>query len=227
MTTGGETICARVFDRMIEHGDLGGEAALLDHAGSCMTCFRTLSELRDASRLKEILRAAPPAQPPGGDPFWADLAARVVDATLRPALPAVVPPVAPVARRTRRRITGGIGVAILAAAAAWVVAVRHPVGPSGVTLIPTGPAASMGVTLSAITSPLASDDASEAFDVGELDGAVLQRLADHLRRKPHPATYVASDDADVDEEVPLNDVLAELDGPALLRVERVLSGTSL
>jgi hypothetical protein len=187
-----------------------------------MTCFRALSELRDAPRLKEILRAAPPAQPPAGDPFWDDLAARVAAAADRPAASSGVEPVQAVARRPRRRIAGGLGVAgvaFLAAAAAWVVAVRRPTVPS--------PVAPQAVTLSAIASPAAADDASEAFDVGELDRATLERLANHLRRNQHLATYTAGDEADVEEEVELHDELAELDAPALLRVERSLARTAL
>jgi hypothetical protein len=216
-----DTLCARVFDRMVEHGDLGGDAVLLDHAGSCMTCFRALCELRDAPRLKQILRAAPPAQLPASDPFWDDLAARVADAAVRPAPLPVAGPVSAVARRARRRITGAIGLAILAAAAAWVVVVR----PQPVTSAAAPQVAA--VTLSAIASPLATDDASEAFDVGELDGAVLLRIANHLRRNLHPAMYAASDEADVEEEAQLNDELAELDAPALLRVQRSLARTAL
>ncbi len=220
MTGAADTLCARVFDRMVEHGDLGGDALLLDHAGSCMTCFRALTELRDAPRLKEILRAAPPAQPPAGAPFWDELAARVADAGVARSLGAGGSP-ALAARRPRRRLTGGIGVALLAAAAAWVVMVRRPPAPSA-SAPGTG-----ALTLSAIASPLATDDASEGFDVGELDGAVLERIAARLREKHHPATYAAGDEADFEEEAQLNDELAELDAPALLRVERSLARTAL
>jgi hypothetical protein len=223
MTADAESLCARVFDRMVERGDLGGDTLLLGHAGSCMTCFRALAELRDAPRLKEILRAAPPAQPRAGDPFWDALAARVIDAGLAPDLgpPAAGGSIALAAPPPRRRFRRAIGVALFAAAAAVVVMARRPPVPSTSA---SGPGA---LTLSAIASPLATDDASEGFDVGELDGVVLERLADRLRKKQYPTTYAAGDEADFEEEAQLNDELAELDAPALLRVQRSLARTAL
>jgi hypothetical protein len=217
--TADDTLCARVFDRMVEAGDLGGDATLLAHAGSCMACFRVLGELRDAARLQEILRASPPAQPPVGDPLWDELAARVTAAVGAERTSARV---APARSHTRRRITGSVGVALLAAAAAWVLAIR-PVRHQDQAPVP----APAGATLSAVASPVGADDASEAFDVGELDGVVLKRLADRLRDKHLLATYVAEDEADVEEDVQLNDELNELDGPALLRLQRSLSRTAL
>jgi hypothetical protein len=220
MTGPGDGPCARVFDRMVERGDLGGDAALAEHARSCMSCFRALAELKDVPRLKEILRASPPAgQPAAGDPFWDQLAARVSGAmvagpTSRPA--------GRVGRRVGRRVAGGIGLALMVAAAAWVVAIRRPSTPNPGALVTTT------MSLAPIANPLASDDASEVLEVGELDGKLLERLADRLRSKHHLATFAAGDDgADGDEDLQLNDELAELDVPALLRIERSLARTAL
>jgi hypothetical protein len=221
MTASDDTLCAQVFDRMVEAGDLGGDATLLAHAGSCMACFRVLGELRDAARLKEILRASPPAQPPVGDPLWDELASRVTAAVRSEATSVRGPrPAKGTTSRMRRRITGGVGVAFLAAAAAWLWAIRP------VTYQDRLPAAA-SVTLSAVASPLGADDASEAFDVGELDGTVLKRLADRLRDKHLLASYGTGEEADVEEDVQLNDELAELDGPALLRLQRSMARTAL
>lgn len=215
-------LCARVFDRMVEHGDLGADAALSEHARSCMSCFRALSELRDVPRLKEILRAAPLAgQPASGDPFWDQLAARV-SVAMAPAAGSAPRQAASAntGRRVRRQVAGGIGLAMMAAAATWVVAVHRQSSPV--------PAVATTMSLAAIANPLASDDVSEALEVGELDGRLLERLADRLRNKHHLATFVAGDDgADVDEDLQLNDELAELDAPALLRIERSLARTAL
>ena len=124
MTASDDTLCAQVFDRMVEAGDLGGDATLLAHAGSCMACFRVLGELRDAARLKEILRASPPAQPPVGDPLWDELASRVTAAVRSEATSVRGPrPAKGTTSRMRRRITGGVGVAFLAAAAALRAAI--------------------------------------------------------------------------------------------------------
>ena len=170
MTISDETLCAQVFDRMVEAGDLGGDATLLAHAGSCMACFRVLGELRDAARLKEILRASPPAQPPAGDPLWDSLVARRPFAPKTPAAGGLGCAGEGTTARMRRD-HGGVGVTLLAAAAAWGVLACAPAA---------RPKAGRGVghgardVVGGRESP-AADDASEAFDVGELDGAVLKR----------------------------------------------------
>jgi hypothetical protein len=217
-----DPLCARVFDRMVEAGDLGGDAGLLAHAGSCMACFRTLTELRDAARLKEILGAAPPAQPPAGDPLWDQLAAQITAAVRSDTVAVRRSPATSPAHRRRRWVPGSLGIALLAGAAAWVLAVR----PARQGPAPAAPAAAP-VTLSAVTSPLGADDASAALDVSELDGAVLRRLADRLREKPLLATYVVGEEADVEEDAQLSDEVAGLDGPALLRLQRSLARTAL
>ena len=50
---------------------------------------------------------------------------------------------------------------------------------------------------------------------------MLKRLADRLRDKQLLASYTAGEEADAEEDVQLNDELAELDGPALLRVRAI------
>ena len=75
-------ICRQVWDRAVESssgGDVMEDAALAAHVGSCMTCFRTLAELRDAPRVAAALRADAPAVPVS-DRFWDDLAARTTAA---------------------------------------------------------------------------------------------------------------------------------------------------
>ena len=39
-------LCARVLDRLVEGDDLSGDPLLAEHLGSCVTCFRALTELR-------------------------------------------------------------------------------------------------------------------------------------------------------------------------------------
>ena len=68
-------ICGQVRDRAVEGRDVMEDAALAAHVGSCVTCFRTLAELRDAARLAAALRADAPAVSVS-DRFWDDLAAR-------------------------------------------------------------------------------------------------------------------------------------------------------
>ena len=74
------SLCARVLDRLVEGDDLSGDRLLAEHLGSCVTCFRALTELRDAPRMAEALRAEAPVLPHPNDRFWDDLAARTTAA---------------------------------------------------------------------------------------------------------------------------------------------------
>ena len=131
-------ICRQVWDRAVEAKaghDVMDDPALAAHVGSCVTCFRTLAELRDAPRLAAALQADAPA-PAMSERFWDDLAARTTDAAA-----------AALRASTRRRVgrLGGIGAAMVAAAAAWVLVARHaPVGshvaaPAGATQLAAAP----------------------------------------------------------------------------------------
>ena len=73
-------LCSQVLDRLVEGDDLSGDRHLSEHLGSCVTCFRALTELRDAPRLAEALRADAPVVPALNDRFWDDLAARTTAA---------------------------------------------------------------------------------------------------------------------------------------------------
>jgi hypothetical protein len=231
------TLCARVLDRLVEGGDLGGEATLAEHLGSCMTCFRALTELRDAPRLAEALRADGPVVPGPDDRFWDELATRTT-AAAETALRGVEAPKAsaPSSVRERARRSSGARVRIIsvaatlaAAAAGFVLVARHPaplqsapaVGSLGSALL----AASVRTPAHAVGSLADDETTSEEADVSELDAGALRRLLDRMR--PHaPAALTASsgngagDAADLlgDDEAPVNEELASLDGDELRRV---------
>ncbi|HEY4392894.1 MAG TPA: hypothetical protein VGP64_02480, partial [Polyangia bacterium] len=111
-------LCARVLDRLVEgqeqgheigrQVDDGGDPVLAEHLGSCVTCFRAMTELRDAPRVAEALRVETPALPRAADPFWEELAARTTDA-VEAALDAAVAPkrTAPATREARARRSVG------------------------------------------------------------------------------------------------------------------------
>src|ERR1700690_459197 len=73
-------LCARVFERLIDEGGVGADRVLAEPLGSCVTCFRTLTELRDAPRVADALREASSAQPAPSERFWEDLAVRTTAA---------------------------------------------------------------------------------------------------------------------------------------------------
>jgi hypothetical protein len=211
-------VCRQVWDGAVEGRDVMGDAALAAHVGSCMTCFRTLAELRDAPRVAAALRADAPT-PPVSDRFWDDLAARTTAAAAGA--------LADSKRRPIWRMTG-VAAIVVAAAAAWVLfAGRAPVGSSA--------GAPGSVASTAGGEEEETGDEGAATDIQDLDEPALQRLLARLRAQA-PANVNAlavvgdaleASDVVFDEEGQLNDELAELDGPALLRVERSLAGTSL
>ena len=224
-----DPLCARVFDRLAEGSDVAGEPELAAHVGSCMTCFRVMSELRDAPRLAAILRADPPPLPQSAR-FWDDLAARTVQAA--EGAIANGSSDARAARRPRwgRRFGapafGFAGAALAAAAAAVLFVARRPAPPPL--------ADGSGSPAAVLARSLSDDEAGDVTDVTDLDGAALRRLVERLRAgAPGKLTAPAAGDpaeaaevlADDDERV--NDMLVDLDGPALLRLERSLARPSL
>jgi hypothetical protein len=227
-------ICARVFEVLVdgtgdaelrprEDGD-GTTPEIAAHLGSCMRCFRVMTELRDASRLATAVRAAAPVLPED-DGFWEALARRTLDATaasmdgrveaVSTAMPAPAP--IPALDGRRRRRLGAAAVAAVSALAAAVLLVPSVRAPRP----HLAPRATAGQASSAIP---AGDEPWAAADVSELDGAALRRLLDRLgARAPQPLAHSSTDVADapdVDDDTRVNDELAELDGPALLRVAR-------
>jgi hypothetical protein len=220
------SICTRVFDRLAEGGDLGGEPELGEHLGSCMTCFRVMTELRDAPRLAAILRADP-APMPKSERFWDELAARTLQAA------EVANGVTAAARtgdsrpgRRYRARAAVLATAVAAAAGFLLVSRRSP---------PLPPvAASRASDTAVLARSLTDDEVGDVTDVTDLDGAALRRLVDRLRAAaPGKLTAPVGGDpteaadlvADDDERV--NDALVDLDGAALLRIERSLARPSL
>jgi hypothetical protein len=205
-------ICRQVWDHAVEGRDVMGDAGLAAHVGSCVTCFRVLAELRDAPRLAAALRADAEA-PAVPDRFWDDLAVRTSAAAARE-----------MASGKRRGLRiGGFVAVVAAAAAAWVL-----VGGRAPGLVATTPPG-------AVTTAVAEEDEAgeETVDVADLDESALRRLLDRLRaRAPvnlHAFAAVSDDASDpsFDDDGQINDELAELDGPALLRIERSLAGAAL
>ena len=242
------SLCGRVLDRLVEGDDLSGDRLLAEHLGSCVTCFRALTELRDTPRLAEAMRAEAPAAPPPNDRFWDELAARTTaaaqselrrlqeapgpDETLAPA------PVNSLQdARARRSLVArarliSAAATLAAAAAGFMLVARGPLrSPSA---IPAGPATLATATRSQTTAPAvrtAADEAAadEEADVAELDAGALRRLLERLRpgapaALTAPAGGAAGESADVagDDEGRVNEELADLDGDELRRVARSL-----
>ena len=176
-------LCAQVLDRLVEGDDLGGDRLLAEHLGSCVTCFRALTELRDAPRMAEALRAGAPVLPRPDDPFWDDLATRTTAAAqieLQRALQAASPgaETAGMTRRTswwaRSRRSSGARVRVIsvaatlaAAAAGFLLVARGPLRSS--SGVPATPAGLVSAARSGTTAPAARTVADEATTDEEAD----------------------------------------------------------
>jgi len=209
-------ICRQVWERAVEGRDVSDDPTLVAHVGSCVTCFRTLAEMRDVPRLAAALREGAPAADVS-DRFWDNLAAQTTAAAA-----------AELRRPVRRRGARVVSFVAVAAAAAALVLVsgRAPIGPRGVA------PRTVATATAGPEDEVASDD---AVDVADLDESALRRLLDRLRaRAPGKVAALAAvgdarDASDLasDDEGQMNEELAELDGPALLRIERSLAGPAL
>lgn len=211
------SLCARVFDRLVEGDDLSGDRLLAEHLRSCVTCFRALTELRDAPRMAEALRAEAPILSHPNDRFWDDLAARTTvaaraelqrahgawhdGATPEMTAPTSVGPSVSRSVQTRSRRSSGARVRIIsvaatlaAAAAGFLLVARGPLhSPSAV---PAAPTTLLSVPRSRGTAPAARSSlgeptADEETDVAELDVGALHRLLDRLRPSA-PAALTAT-----------------------------------
>jgi hypothetical protein len=234
--------CARVFELLVDEGDVGADRVLAEHLGSCVTCFRTLTELRDAPRVAEALRdAASATRPPApSDRFWEDLAARTTQAaaaTLYGSRPVGPEPIDGRGGRGRWRwsVPARARVAVfataLAAAAVFALVARRP--PATLSTGEPAVRAASGVVASVARSVADDETGDEAADVANLDGTALRRLLDRLStRAPAVLTSIGASDANEasdllgDDDRRVNDEVADLDGTALRRVASSLGGSS-
>ncbi len=124
-------ICQAVEDRLLEGEKLTGHPELVEHVGSCLECFRTLSELRELPRIAEVMRAGAAELAEENDPgaaFWRALPNRVADEVLGAQRP---PETAAAPRPARRWWAPAVvmSAGLSAAVAMLVVTLHRPVVP--------------------------------------------------------------------------------------------------
>jgi hypothetical protein len=219
-------LCARVFDRLVESGDVVGDAELETHLGSCMACYRTLTELRDVPRLAAMMRAGASAERQEDSRFWTEAADHTTDAVMaafRAGSPASLR-----ARRVWARVAVATTLVAAAAMVAIVVGRPQPLSPATVAGSTSGSSVVESARLAA------DEDPSEDSDVADLDTTSLQRLIDRLRAgAPDQLAALAETESGdgmdglVEDDAELSDELVELDQAALVRVQRSLSGSAL
>lgn len=215
--------CGEVFERLVSSAGEAEEPrqdpALAAHLGSCMSCFRVLTEMRDAPRIATLLRdeGPAPAMPAADDPFWAELAARTTTAAAAARSGEERPiPLRREKRRPGRLAAFALGAA-MAAAAAWVAVVHGPLDRRGAVGSAGGGGEVAGV----------ADEIEDAEDVDDLDVDALRRLLDRLEAAPSlEVTALVEGDSDLffDDDDQLGDELADLDRPELLRIESSFEG---
>ena len=212
-------LCQRVWDRLVQGADVSGDAELGEHLRSCMACYRALSELRDAPRIAAMLRAdaAATGARQRDESFWDQLATRTGDA-------AAAAMARPSKRRPMRLAVVGV---VLAAAASWMLFLRAP----GSTTNGDAPDVSGGgVAVVHMTTGRPARKSTSLTSRGWTRRRCA-RCSSGCARAPAKRARSrrrAADEADVlDDDSELDEVLAELDGPALRRVQRSLAGTTL
>lgn len=229
--------CGEVFDRLIDDPDgAAADPIVSAHLGSCLDCFRVLTELRDGPRIAELLRRPALDAGAGGTPgpsepdpaFWSALAARTVDAA------AAVATAGGRAREPRprawrpwvRALGWRPGAALLGAAAAAAVIGLLGGWPSR----NPAPAGRLGSSPSDATAELADgidiDEAAGGGDISALQAPELSRLLEGLRQS-EPDELSAWYGAGVDEEDGIADQIVGLDAQALRRLARALGGSTL
>ncbi|HEX3694406.1 MAG TPA: hypothetical protein VH374_03360 [Polyangia bacterium] len=220
MTTNRLDICQAIDDRLLEGERLTGHPELVDHASSCLDCFRTLTELRELPRIAEVMRAGAVHQAHESDPgpaFWKAVPDRIADEVLGPCRPA-----RPTTRRWWRPAALMSTGLVAAAALALAVSYRPGADPSVATAT---------AKTDAVMVPLAvaaeSDDNLPVSDLTALSSAELRALNQRLSQEESGAVRALNDSApelvaDEDGEGTAMARLSSLNGPQLQRLTRSL-----
>ena len=219
--------CARAFDYLVEGGDPANDAEVAAHLGSCLTCFRTMTELADLPELVGRLRSLrehPAAAEPDAA-FWEALPARIADAVAaaRPPEPAPVPVPVPVEDRAA---SATVPAGPTAAPTSPAVRRRRPWW-NGLALLGATAAAAAAVALLVVGRPTTTrrqTPEQETIAAGPAPAA-----APTVARAEH-ADHGDEDELEarerIDAETAVDDIAA-LDEPALRHLARSLARSEL
>jgi hypothetical protein len=242
--------CERFAASLIEGEKIAADPALAAHVGSCLDCFRIMTEQRDLPRIEAMLRSARPNDP--GQAFWNSLSAEIVRAVegSRLAPPVMDTARAPVRARPawwarllswwRRPWPAALSGAMFATVAVLlVVRLNHePIrrtsrSTSSSTSTSTSPAPAVEAKRQSSAAPgePAEGDLPDG-DLAELGAADLQALLHHLAdTEPQEIKEflgVGGGEALDDEtDVTAAGRVATLDGAALQALARSLITSSL
>ncbi|MEA2696033.1 MAG: hypothetical protein QOI66_304 [Myxococcales bacterium] len=214
-----DSICQAIEDRLLEGEKLTGHPELVEHVGSCLECFRTMSELRELPRIAEVMRGGAVAEAQAKDPgpaFWNALPERVAAEVLGSRGK-------PQVKVRRWWAPAALASAGLAGAVATLLIVYGPKvpAPSGftqaktatkttITTTTTTASASASAPAAAVTSPAALASSAESDgdltlgDLADLSATELRALSRRLTQDETAATRALTGSA--------NDSSAEDDG---------------
>ncbi|HXI56392.1 MAG TPA: hypothetical protein VNO55_10050 [Polyangia bacterium] len=232
MKTQVDSVCQAVEDRLLEGEKLTGHPELVEHMGSCLECFRTMSELRDLPRIAEVMRAGAVEDAQAKDPgpaFWNALPERVAAEVLGSQRK-------PQVKARRWWAPAALASAGLAGAVATLMIVYGPKVPGPSVIAP----AKTKTTMTATASPAAAATSAGALapsaegdgdltlgDLADLSATELRALSRRLTQDETAATRAlagSSSDSSIDDygEGTALEKLAGLTGSELQRLTQSL-----
>jgi hypothetical protein len=174
-TTG--ELCAEIELRLIDGRPAGEDPAVAAHLRTCLRCFRTAAELREAPQLGALLRQGQEDdQPDPGELFWARFPRTVADAWERrqqqaqPAASAL----GRVARLFRKPIPAALAGAAVAAALVLLLVPRGQRPGPAAPVLAAAPAAELNLDEEGTASLLGEEDPLDALDLA--DAKVVARM---------------------------------------------------
>jgi hypothetical protein len=225
------SVCQAIEDRLLEGEKLTGHPELVAHVGSCLECFRTMSELRELPRIAEVMRVGAVEDAQAKDPgpaFWNALPERVVAEVLGSRRK---PPV----KARRWWSPAALASAGLAGAVATLMIVYGAKAPAPSviaqaktkTTTATGGSAPAAISPGALASSAESDGDLTPGDLADLSATELRALSRRLTQDETAATRAlagSSNDSSTDDygEGTALEKLAGLTGSELQRLTQSL-----
>jgi hypothetical protein len=181
------SLCQAVTDRLLDGKKLAGELELTAHVGSCLDCFRWLTDVRELPRISEALRSEAAMATFGEDPgpaFWNAMPGQIAD-QIQAAQKTTAPARRPRARRwwapATLMATGLAAVAVLVIYGATATRTVPVVVTRTIPATATRSAAISDEDLRALAEGGADDEAEGAMEqLASLDSVELERLTEVL-----------------------------------------------
>jgi hypothetical protein len=232
-----DNICQAIEDRLLDGEKLTGHPELVEHVGSCLECYRTMSEVRELPRIAEVMRTGAGEEARAKDPgpaFWNALPERVAVEVLGSRRK-------PQVKVRRWWAPAALASAGLAGAVATLLIVYGPRVPTpsvigeaqtatkttATTTITTSASATAATSPAALASSAESDGELTLGDLADLSATELRALSRRLTQDETAATRALTGSAGLsivedDGEGTALEKLAGLTGSELQRLTQSL-----